>query len=173
MEYSSSSNKVEYSFTISMSVSLTSDDAWLMQLLKPIATYSSHTLVCCSMVSMLCASPLPPAPLQNRMVFLLRREPGLLSWNASTLVNRMMAVSQMLKLPPDLTLTLLAYNRPLLSSQQQLPHKLQLLQRVLGLTGGRQHDFFLFVKFISALPWNMQLSLTLVGQRGYMKTQSL
>lgn len=51
-----------------------------------------------------------------------------------------MAVRQMLKLPPDLALTLLAFNRPLLNYHALMPQKLQVLQRVLGVTGARtQH----------------------------------
>jgi hypothetical protein len=67
-----------------------------------------------------------------------RKEPGLLSWNVSTLLNRMMAVRQMLQLPPELALSLLAFNRPLLNGLQHLPQKLQVLQQVLGVTGDRR-----------------------------------
>jgi hypothetical protein len=75
------------------------------------------------------------APRQERIVAYARKEPGLLSWNVSTLLNRIMAVRSMLKLPPELALTLLAFNRPLLSNPQMMPQKLQALQRVLGVTG--------------------------------------
>jgi hypothetical protein len=77
-------------------------------------------------------------PLQDQIVSYARKEPGLLSWNVSTLLNRMMAVRQMLKLPPELALSLLAFNRPLLNNLHNLPQKLQVLQQVLGVTGAQR-----------------------------------
>jgi hypothetical protein len=77
--------------------------------------------------------------LQDQVVSYARKEPGLLSWNVSTLLNRMMAVRQMLQLPPELALSLLAFNRPLLNNLQNLPQKLQVLQEVLGITGAQTH----------------------------------
>ncbi|KAF8069383.1 hypothetical protein HT031_001498 [Scenedesmus sp. PABB004] len=72
---------------------------------------------------------------KEAMVGMVRREPGLLSWSTSTLVHRVVGVSQVLKLPPELSLTLLTYHRPLLSNVDTLPRKLEVLQRVLGLPG--------------------------------------
>lgn len=66
-----------------------------------------------------------------------RNEPGLLSWNVSTLLSRIMATRSVLRLPPELALSLLAFNRPLLNHPELLPQKLQALQRVLGVTGAR------------------------------------
>ncbi|WIA10420.1 hypothetical protein OEZ85_010612 [Tetradesmus obliquus] len=71
---------------------------------------------------------------KERIVAFARNEPGLLSWNVSTLLSRIMATRSVLRLPPELALSLLAFNRPLLNRPELLPQKLQALQRVLGVT---------------------------------------
>eukprot|EP00878_Enallax_costatus_P010567 GHUV01011035.1.p1 GENE.GHUV01011035.1~~GHUV01011035.1.p1 ORF type:complete len:696 (+),score=242.90 GHUV01011035.1:240-2327(+) len=71
---------------------------------------------------------------KDELVDMLRREPGLLSWNVSTVINRIIAASQVLKLTPKLSLTLLTYHRPLISVVSQLPQRLEALRRILGVT---------------------------------------
>jgi hypothetical protein len=66
------------------------------------------------------------------------KEPGILNWNVGTLVSRISAVQSMLKLPKQMVPTLLGFNRPLLTNLEKLPQKLQVLQRVLGVTGAQQ-----------------------------------
>lgn len=72
---------------------------------------------------------------QDDLLLMLRNEPGLLSWNVSTLVNRIIATSQILKLPPKLSLTLLTYNRPILNVVPHLPQRLEALRHIMAVTG--------------------------------------
>jgi len=73
--------------------------------------------------------------LQEELLAIIRSEPGLLSWNVSTLVTRCLAVSRVLRLPPELRLGLLSFDRPLLSRLRSLPERLQALQQALGISG--------------------------------------
>lgn len=73
---------------------------------------------------------------QEELLVKLRSEPGLLSWNVSTLVNRIISASQMLKLTPELSLTLLSYHRPLINVVSLLPQRLEALRKLLGVPGG-------------------------------------
>lgn len=73
--------------------------------------------------------------MQEQLIALVRKEPGLLSWNISTLITRVVAVSQALQLPPRLRVTLLTYNRPLLSHVTALPGRIELLRKLLHLPG--------------------------------------
>ncbi|KAI8467128.1 MAG: hypothetical protein J3K34DRAFT_482389 [Monoraphidium minutum] len=65
---------------------------------------------------------------------LLRREPGLLSYNMSTLATRWSYAMQVLRLPRELGPSLLTVNRPLLTLTQQLPGRVEGLRALLGAT---------------------------------------
>lgn len=76
-----------------------------------------------------------PTLVQDQLLQMVRDEPGLLSFNVSTLVNRIMAASQILKLTQKLSLTLLTYNRPIINVVSQLPQRLEALRRITGVAG--------------------------------------
>lgn len=60
----------------------------------------------------------------------------MLSWNTSTLLNRITVVCQSLRLPPELRDSLLTgQHRPLLSHCADIPHRLECLKEYLGLPG--------------------------------------
>jgi hypothetical protein len=74
--------------------------------------------------------------LQDEVAALIRQQPGLLSWNLSELINRIIVVSQALRLEPVLRGELLsAHNRALLTSHTDIPQRVEYLIKYLGLSG--------------------------------------
>lgn len=83
-----------------------------------------------------CAPPPPNCHLQEDAAALVRSNPAILSWNTSTLLNRITVVWQSLRLPPELREVLLTRpHRPLLSHSADIPHRLEFLKEYLGMPG--------------------------------------
>jgi hypothetical protein len=74
--------------------------------------------------------------MQEDAAALVRRNPAILTWNTSTLLNRITVVCQSLRLPPELREALLTrQHRPLLSHSADIPHRLVFLKEYLGMPG--------------------------------------
>lgn len=75
--------------------------------------------------------------LQDEVAALIRQQPGLLSWNLSELINRIIVVSQALRLEPPLRGALVsAHNTALLTHHTDIPQRVEYLIKYLDLPGG-------------------------------------